>query len=170
MRRLFDGVLFAESKIRLTQISDGSSNTLLVGEHPPSNDFVYGWAFDGAGFDNGGTGEATMLVDPWASGVAVYFNDANPTIAACVNMKAVSTAYGVTYDSLTTALNGNLGTTGSPAWTMGTNTSTDFYRGFEPGDIFNFCRGGEATARRLLTGADERARVPKRFDVGCKAI
>ncbi|MBI3408652.1 MAG: DUF1559 domain-containing protein, partial [Planctomycetes bacterium] len=131
-----DGVLFVESKIRITQISDGSSNTLLVGEHPPSNDFVFGWAFDGAGFDNAGTGEASMYVDPWASGVAVRFNDGGGYVDQCVNMTAISTKFGVAYGAITAAQNG------WGPWTAGGNLTSDLYRGFEPGDIFNFCHLG----------------------------
>jgi len=44
-----DGILFVNSAIRLPVISDGSSNTLLVGERPPSNDLYYGWMWAGSG-------------------------------------------------------------------------------------------------------------------------
>jgi prepilin-type processing-associated H-X9-DG protein len=36
------GVLFADSKIRISDILDGTTNTLLLGERPPSSDFRYG--------------------------------------------------------------------------------------------------------------------------------
>src|SRR5262249_9430360 len=88
------------------------------------------------GFDNGGTGEASMLVDPWAGGTAVLFNDGGGYVDQCVAPKAVSTAYGVTYDALTAAMNG------FGPWTTAGNATADFYRGFEPGDIFNFCHVG----------------------------
>lgn len=38
-----DGVLFTDSHVRLTDIGDGTSSTLMVGERPPSSDFWYGW-------------------------------------------------------------------------------------------------------------------------------
>jgi prepilin-type N-terminal cleavage/methylation domain-containing protein/prepilin-type processing-associated H-X9-DG protein len=45
----YDGVLYLNSKVSLTQIYDGSSNTLMVGECPPSRDSYYGWWFAGSG-------------------------------------------------------------------------------------------------------------------------
>jgi prepilin-type N-terminal cleavage/methylation domain-containing protein/prepilin-type processing-associated H-X9-DG protein len=45
-----DGVMYGNSKIRIADITDGASNTLLVGERPPSHDRFWGWwawsAFD----------------------------------------------------------------------------------------------------------------------------
>jgi prepilin-type processing-associated H-X9-DG protein len=45
----FDGVLHVNSSHKMLEILDGTSNTLLVGERPPSTDLVYGWWFAGAG-------------------------------------------------------------------------------------------------------------------------
>src|SRR5205823_3708171 len=36
--------------LKITAITDGTSNTLLVGERPPSSDFYWGWR-DSAGID-----------------------------------------------------------------------------------------------------------------------
>jgi prepilin-type processing-associated H-X9-DG protein len=44
-----DGVLFAGSSIRLTEITDGLSTTLLLGERPPSPGNDYGWWYAGVG-------------------------------------------------------------------------------------------------------------------------
>jgi prepilin-type N-terminal cleavage/methylation domain-containing protein/prepilin-type processing-associated H-X9-DG protein len=44
------GILFLMSKIRIGMVTDGLSNTLLVGERPPSTDLVWGWWFAGAGY------------------------------------------------------------------------------------------------------------------------
>jgi prepilin-type N-terminal cleavage/methylation domain-containing protein/prepilin-type processing-associated H-X9-DG protein len=55
-----DGVLFQDSSIRLVDITDGASNTLAVGERPPSPDFWYGWWYAGSG--QAGTGSGDMLL------------------------------------------------------------------------------------------------------------
>jgi prepilin-type processing-associated H-X9-DG protein len=44
------GVLFLLSKVQLKGITDGLSNTVVVGERPPALDQYYGWWFAGAGF------------------------------------------------------------------------------------------------------------------------
>ena len=55
-----DGVMFHNSRIKLSDISDGLSNTLLIGERPPSPDFWFGWWY--AGFGQGGTGSGDMVL------------------------------------------------------------------------------------------------------------
>jgi len=57
---LRDGVFYWQSAIRLTAITDGSSNTYLAGERPPSQDMNYGWWFAGAGWDGNGGGDVLM--------------------------------------------------------------------------------------------------------------
>src|SRR5262245_1581423 len=44
-----DGILYVNAGVTMTGVSDGNSNTLLVGERPPSNDLYYGWAWAGSG-------------------------------------------------------------------------------------------------------------------------
>ena len=50
-----DGMFFVNSSVRMGEVSDGTSNTLLIGERPPSqsdqtsHDLEYGWQWAGAG-------------------------------------------------------------------------------------------------------------------------
>jgi prepilin-type N-terminal cleavage/methylation domain-containing protein/prepilin-type processing-associated H-X9-DG protein len=59
------GVLYFESKTRMAEVTDGLSNTLLVGERPPSTDLVFGWWFAGSGYppDSSGVGDVVLGSD-----------------------------------------------------------------------------------------------------------
>lgn len=50
-----DGVLFMDSGVRLTDVADGSSQTVMAGERPPSWLPQYGWWYAGVGIDGRGT-------------------------------------------------------------------------------------------------------------------
>jgi prepilin-type N-terminal cleavage/methylation domain-containing protein/prepilin-type processing-associated H-X9-DG protein len=55
-----DGVLFLDSRVRLTDIRDGTSSTLIIGERPPSADHGLGWWY--AGWGQGKDGSAEMIL------------------------------------------------------------------------------------------------------------
>lgn len=55
-----DGVLFAKSAVRIRDIVDGTSRTVMVGERPPSVDFWFGWLY--AGYGQHGTGSADTVL------------------------------------------------------------------------------------------------------------
>lgn len=57
-----DGILFLDSHIRFAQITDGASNTLAVGERPPSSDGWYGWWYGGWGQDRNGSADMVLGV------------------------------------------------------------------------------------------------------------
>lgn len=82
----YNGVLFWQSAIPLVQITDGTSNTFLIGERPPSADLWFGWWFAGAGYDGSGVGDVSLgsLETGYASalgcpGSYVNFQRGNPS-------------------------------------------------------------------------------------------
>src|SRR6266568_2206191 len=57
-----DGVLFVDSRVRLAEILDGLSSTVMVGERPPSADNRFGWWYAGVGQHATGSGDMVMGV------------------------------------------------------------------------------------------------------------
>jgi prepilin-type N-terminal cleavage/methylation domain-containing protein/prepilin-type processing-associated H-X9-DG protein len=55
-----DGMLFLDSKVRISDVIDGASNTLMVGERPPSGDLRLGWWYAGWGQDKDGSAEMIL--------------------------------------------------------------------------------------------------------------
>ncbi|MFM8273599.1 MAG: DUF1559 domain-containing protein [Gemmata sp.] len=67
-----NGVLYLASKVRLEHITDGTSNTFMVGERPPNSNMEFGWWFAAYGYDGRGTADCTMTSNDVAA--ANYFN------------------------------------------------------------------------------------------------
>src|SRR5262249_23748816 len=67
-----NGIFLYKSKVRFADIPDGTSNTLMVGERPPSADLVWGWWFAGSGWDNWGEGDVVLGTNavPYANSIA----------------------------------------------------------------------------------------------------
>jgi prepilin-type processing-associated H-X9-DG protein len=57
-----EGVLFADSRVRLGDVADGVSNTLMVGERPPSADGRFGWWYAGVGQEMDGSSDSYSAV------------------------------------------------------------------------------------------------------------
>jgi prepilin-type processing-associated H-X9-DG protein len=46
--------------VKIADVSDGLSNTLMVGERPPSTDLIFGWWFAGFGVSGDGDGDVIL--------------------------------------------------------------------------------------------------------------
>lgn len=66
MRR--DGVLFGSNAVGFNSVLDGSSNTVCIGERPPSRDLYLGWWYSGIGTDGRGTADHFLGVRELSTG------------------------------------------------------------------------------------------------------
>lgn len=57
-----DGMLFLDSRVRIVDVSDGTSTTLFVGERPPSADQGFGWWYAGWGQNKDGSADGVLGV------------------------------------------------------------------------------------------------------------
>src|SRR5207247_1378399 len=55
-----DGIFYNNSKVKIAHITDGTSNTMMIGERPPSYDGNYGWLFGAYGIDGYGSADAVL--------------------------------------------------------------------------------------------------------------
>jgi prepilin-type processing-associated H-X9-DG protein len=67
-----DGVLYLDSRVRLLDVADGTSSTLLLGERPPSPDLIYGWWYAGSGQFLTGSVDAHLGAREWNALGAKY--------------------------------------------------------------------------------------------------
>lgn len=44
-----NGILYVNAGVKMGHITDGTSNTVMIGERPPSDDLWYGWQWAGSG-------------------------------------------------------------------------------------------------------------------------
>jgi prepilin-type N-terminal cleavage/methylation domain-containing protein len=63
--RFPNGLLFTDSQVRLNQVTDGLSNTLLLGERPPESNFVHGWWYAGIGQEDSGSVDMILGVQEY---------------------------------------------------------------------------------------------------------
>jgi prepilin-type N-terminal cleavage/methylation domain-containing protein len=57
-----DGILYVNSRVTIAGISDGTSNTVMIGERPPDHTSEYGWMWVGWGYDGAGFGAGDCLL------------------------------------------------------------------------------------------------------------
>lgn len=80
--RAKDGVFYLDSNTQLAGVKDGLSNTLMIGERPPSSDFWYGWWYAGAGQQFSGSPDMILgvseLNDPPPPGETTYLESCPP--------------------------------------------------------------------------------------------
>jgi prepilin-type N-terminal cleavage/methylation domain-containing protein/prepilin-type processing-associated H-X9-DG protein len=57
-----NGVLYLDSRVSMGMITDGTSNTVMVGERPPSGDELFGWWYAGWGQNKNGSAEMILGV------------------------------------------------------------------------------------------------------------
>ncbi|MFO0866393.1 MAG: DUF1559 domain-containing protein [Gemmataceae bacterium] len=72
-----DGMLYYDSKIRITDVQDGTSNTILVGERPVTGDLMAGWTFAAYGW---GYGDGDCVLGARDTSLAGYMGDVSTNV------------------------------------------------------------------------------------------
>lgn len=83
-----DGILFQGSRVKLVNITDGTSNTIMVGERPPNSDLQFGWWFAAYGYDGRGNGDCVLTSNDvaLANHFANKYGCDNPNPAAKIGL------------------------------------------------------------------------------------
>jgi prepilin-type N-terminal cleavage/methylation domain-containing protein/prepilin-type processing-associated H-X9-DG protein len=69
------------SGVKMTDVTDGLSNTLMVGERPPSTNTIFGWVF--AGFGVSGDGDCDVILGMSERNELNPFGDKDPSGQPC---------------------------------------------------------------------------------------
>jgi prepilin-type N-terminal cleavage/methylation domain-containing protein/prepilin-type processing-associated H-X9-DG protein len=69
-----DGILFKDSRVRISDIADGTTNTILIGERPPAQSGQFGWWYRGLGQRKDGSADMILSVRE----LNVYFPNCPP--------------------------------------------------------------------------------------------
>jgi prepilin-type processing-associated H-X9-DG protein len=72
----YDGLFYLDSRLGFADVPDGLSNTLAVGERPPSGDQRLGWWY--AGWGQSKDGSADLLLGVRERNVAVEYRSCSP--------------------------------------------------------------------------------------------
>ncbi len=65
-----DGILYCNSQVTFVGITDGTSNTIAVGERPCTGDLYWGWGFSESGFSGYGDGDTVLGSKDFAMALA----------------------------------------------------------------------------------------------------
>ena len=80
--RRYDGVFYTDSNTKSSDIIDGLSQTLIIGERPPSPDFRFGWWYAVHGHARGGSPNMLLGVaeinDPQPTGETTFLESCPP--------------------------------------------------------------------------------------------